>query len=247
MNGWIHVHGTLSASRWTNLSWVDLSTIIAATAGLWALAFAWVTYVMSVRERSQDEFLALQSITTGLRAEMELINQWAGAGGPGGYSKTMKLADAPPDWSWPGRLIWKFDCEAIRNLSSSPYLYRLGEIVGPFSRLSLSISRLFQLYDEYRSFVNSDPAVVLAASVSRGYKDTVLQFNFDMHVKLIGGADSDDPDCLYKAYAAAAYALVGFNNGLKKAALPRWFWLGHLVSTACLLSGVFLLVRVVFP
>jgi hypothetical protein len=226
--------------------WVDISTIIAATAGLWALALAWLTYVMSVRQHSQNEFLALKSIASGLRVELELMKPWTGAGG-GGYSKKMGLADAPADWSLPGRFIWKFDYEAIRNLSSSPYLYRLRGVVEPFARLCLSISKLFQLYGEYRSFVNADPAVWIAQPPIEAYAKAVLSFNFDMHVRSIGGEDSEDSMCLYKAYEAASSALRAFEDGLRKAAPPRWFWIGHLVSGAWILSSMFLLARAFWP
>ena len=224
--------------------WVDISTIIAATAGLWALALAWLTYVMSVRQQTLDEFVALKSIATGLRVQMDLMKPWTGAGGPG-YSRTLPPADAPLDWRLPGRLIWKFDFEAVSSLVSSPYLYRLRDIVEPFARLSLSISRLFQLYDEYRSFVNSDPAAAIALPVlSTPYTQAVLKFNYEMHVKLIGGEDSADPACLYKAYETANSALSKFESGLKKRTLPRWFWFGHVISGGGFLSGVLLLFRV---
>jgi len=65
----------------TMSKWVDISTIIAAIAGLWALAFAWLTYVMSVRQQNENEFLALQSIVEGLRVELESMKDWTGAGG----------------------------------------------------------------------------------------------------------------------------------------------------------------------
>ena len=222
--------------------WTDVSAIIAATAALWALAFAWLTYVMSVRQQNREEFLALKSIVTGLRVDLELMKDWTGAGGPG-YSKNMTLTQAPAEWFQPGRLIWKFGFEAFPNLLSSPYLYRLRDIVGPFARLSFSISRLFQLYDEYRSFVNSDPAVFLTAP-SAAHTSAILGFNFEMHVKLIGGQDSDDPVCLYKAYEAATSALGTFENGLRTTApQPWWFWIGHLVGAAMFLSGMFLLAK----
>src|SRR5208337_1539539 len=85
--------------------WVDISTVVAATAGLWALAFAWVTYVMSVRQQDEDEFQALKSIVVGLGVELKLIKDWTATGGEG-YSKAMT---SPPDWSQPNRFIWKFD------------------------------------------------------------------------------------------------------------------------------------------
>jgi len=217
--------------------WVDLSTVIAATAGLWALGFAWVTYAMSVYQQNKDEFQALQSIVAGLRVELSLMRDWTATGGQG-YSNTMA---SPPDWARPDRLIWKFDIGAVSNLTRSPYLYRLGEMVESFARLKLSVSRLFQLYDEYRSFVNSDPSVFLMSRIPPQHTEAILAFNRTMHVDLIGGADSADPNCLYKAYANANSALQKFEAKLKQGKLPGWFWVGHLFSGACFVSGCFLL------
>ena len=78
----------------------------------WALGFAWVTYVMSVCQQNNDEFQALKSVVDGLRIELDLMKAWTGAGGEG-YLKTMTLGMAPPEWSRPDRLIWKFDVEAV--------------------------------------------------------------------------------------------------------------------------------------
>ncbi len=217
--------------------WVDISTVVAATAGLWALAFAWMTYVMSVRQQHEDEFQALKSIVGGLGVELELITDWTATRGQG-YSKAMV---PPPDWSQPNRFIWKFDIGAVSSLTRSPYLYRLGGIVEPFARLNLSVSRLFQLYDEYRSFVNSDPAVFFMSPVLEPYKDAILKFNRTMHIGLIGGSDSDDPDCLYKAYNAAKAALAKFEAEQKQRKLPSWFFVGHLAGAICFISGLFLL------
>jgi hypothetical protein len=203
---------------------------------------------MTVRERNHDEFLALKSFVTGLHVDLDLMKDWTGAGGPG-YSKNMAPAQAPQDWSIPGRLIWRFGFEAFPNLLSSPYLYRMRDLVEAFARLSFSISRLFQLYDEYRAFVNSDPGISHRQSGPPpvAYTNAVFRFNFDMHVRLIGGQDSDDPNCLYKAYAAATDALGKFDRSLKVASLPGWFWVGHVVSLACAVSGVFLLAKILCP
>lgn len=222
--------------------WVDISAIVAATAALWALGFAWVTYVMSVRQQSTEEFQAIKSIVNGLRIELEFMKGWTGFGGEG-YSKTIAKDKAQPDWSQPGRLIWKFDTAAISSLTRSPFLYRLSSIVEPFARLNFSVSRLFQLYDEYRNFVNSDPTVFLYSEESREHKQQVLNFNYIMHVNLIGGADSDDESCLFKAYGAAKSALDNFDAVLENETLPKWFWVGHFVSAACFVSGGFLLYR----
>jgi hypothetical protein len=219
--------------------WVDISTVMAATAALWALGFAWVTYVMSVYQQNKDEFQSLKSIVDGLGVELALMQEWTATGGQG-YSKATA---SPPEWSRPDRLIWKFDIGAVSNLTRSPYLYRLGTIIEPFARLKLSVSRLFQLYDEYRSFVNSDPSVFLQSRVSQQHAAAIENFNRTMHVDLIGGADSGDPNCLYKAYNTATSALNKFKSDLRLQKLPRWFWVGHFVCGACFVSGFFLLYR----
>jgi len=94
---------------------VDASTIIAAAAGLWALSFAWLTYVMSIRQHNRDEFVAIKSLVQGLRVELDLIKPWLGFGETG-YSKKMTHREAPSDWAYPGRLIWKFDLAAVSTL-----------------------------------------------------------------------------------------------------------------------------------
>lgn len=223
---------------------MDISTIVAATAALWALAFGWLTYVMSFRQQNNDEFQALKSIVERLMVELDDMRPWTGAGGPG-YSKNMEVQQAPPDWSQPSRLIWKFGFDAIANLSNSPYLYRLHDIVGPFARLKFSISKLFQLYDEYRSFANSNPT--LLTSAPGWYQTQVLDFNFRMHVSLIGGADSEDPTCLYRAYAAADSALRSFDAALSVRPSPWWFWIGHFIGVTCVGSGIWLLFRLGGP
>jgi hypothetical protein len=222
--------------------WVDISTVVAATAGLWALTLAWWTYVKSVDQQNEDEFQALKSIVGGLRVELELMKAWTATEGQG-YVKAIATTP-PPEWSQPGRLIWKFDIGAVSNLTRSPYLYRLGDIIKPFARLNFSVSRLFQLYDEYRSFVNSPPVLALLRSgpdLAAPIAAQVLDFNVRMHVKLIGGADSDDPACLYKAYNAATDALAKFEADLKQRKPRLPFYVGHLFSAVCFVAGLFLL------
>jgi hypothetical protein len=232
--------GMTEISQWAE--WAEISTIVAATAGLWALWFAWVTYVTSIVQQNKDEFQGLNSIVRGLRVELDLMEDWTKGPRGQGYSKTIAYDAALhdfPDWLRSDRMIWKFDIGAISNLTRSPYLYGLGKIVGPFTKLSFSVSRLFQLHDEYRSFVNSNPALV--TQPPDWAKARILEFNFEMHVKLIGGTDSDDPECLYRAYNAATSALDNFGNGLTRRKLPLWFWIGHLLAAACFISGALLL------
>jgi hypothetical protein len=221
---------------------VDASTVIAATAGLWALAFGWLTYTMSVRQQNDDELRTLRSIVEGLRVELDYMRPWTGAGGPG-YSKNMSAKDEPSDWSLPSRLIWKFGFDAIANLSNSPYLYHLRDIVGPFARLRFSISRLFQLYVEYRTFVNSNPGLFTAPP--DWYSSQVHSFNRQIHIGAIGGADSDDPVCLYKTYGEAVDALDKFQTSLSVTRSPWWFWIGHFFAGACVGAGIVLVIRLV--
>lgn len=213
---------------------VDISTVAAATAGLWALAFAWWIYVQSFEQQSADEYKALKSIVKGLSIELELMGSWAGAGGSG-YSQSMTRESAPKDWSEPFRLIWKFDVGAVSNLTRSPYLYRLDDIVGPFARLNFSVSRLFQYYDEYRAFANSDPSVFSAPH--QWHIKVIWNFNFKIHVELIGGEDSPDVMCLYHTYKAATVALVKFEDNLKPRETPWWIYVGNVVGIMFVIAG----------
>jgi hypothetical protein len=215
---------------------VNVSTVVAATATLWAVSFAWFTYAMSVRQQNTDGFRALKSIVRGLRVELELMSAWTGAGGQG-YSADMP---SPLDWSKPNRFIFKFDVGAMSNLTRSPYLHELGEIVEPFARLNLSVSKLFQVYDEYQSFANSDPAIFLATRVPDAHTAQLEKFNRTMHIDLIGGAGSG-ADCLYKTYVVAKEALDRFEAGLKQRGLPTWFLIGHFLSAALFSFGLVLL------
>ena len=79
-----------------SVTWVDVATVVAGVAGLWALAFAWLTYVMAVRQENQKELLALRSVVEGLRVELDVMRPWTGAEGQG-YSRQMKPEDAPAD------------------------------------------------------------------------------------------------------------------------------------------------------
>ena len=166
------------------------------------------------------------------------MKDWTGAGGQG----YLKATASPPDWSLANRLIYKFDITAIANLTRSPYLYRLGAVIEPFARLNLSVSRLFQIYDEYRSFVNSDPSVFLQSRVSVQHTEMVLRFNRTMHIDLIGGTDGG-PECLYKTYNAALSVLDNFDTNLRQRDLPWWFQIGHFLGILCFASGILLLFR----
>ncbi len=120
-------------------------------------------------------------------------------------------------------------------------LYELEGLVEPFSRLKLSISKLFQLHDEYRAFANSNPGVLTL--VPEWYAQQIFAFNYELHVSLIGGPDGN-PDCLYRAYKEAISALKKFDDGLRiKSIWGWWFLVGHVIACWCGFAGGLLLFR----
>jgi hypothetical protein len=225
----------------------DLATILAGVAELWAIAVAWITYVMITRSENKRLFESLQSTVSGLCSELDLMKPWTGAGGEG-YSKTIGVANCPSDWWQPSRIIYKFGYDTIRGLSSSPYVYYLGDLVNPFVRLSFSVSKLFQFYDEYRAYALSrldfyeDGSSMSEVSQPdrQRYLKVIFNYNYRIHMDFIGGKDTADEDCLYKTYKVAVAALGDFSARLKPRALPWWFMLGHLIAVLSFCAGGYL-------
>ncbi len=52
------------------------------------------------------------------------------------------------------------------------------------------------------------------------FKTIVRTFNSDMHVELVGGNDSDDPNCLYKAYQTCFSRTGRFRETVNKEKAP---------------------------
>jgi len=67
--------------------------------------------------------------------------------------------------------------------------------------------------------------------------------NEAIHQGIIGGADSADEVCLYKAFRAAQRGLEEFKKQLKREPLPKWFPLLHIVAGLLALVGFWQLVR----
>ena len=67
--------------------------------------------------------------------------------------------------------------------------------------------------------MTSDPAV-LAIPIEQNHllPNVVFMYNFLIHVQLMGGEDSDNPRCLYKAHGEAVSALVEFEASLGRVA-----------------------------
>jgi len=226
-------------------SMTDLATILAATAGLWAIALAWLTYVMMTLNDNKRLFESLKSLVSGVRSELDLMTSWASPD-TDGYSKATRPEDCAPNWRVPQRIIYKFGYDTIRGLPSSPYVYHLDD-VGPFVRLSFSISRLFQYYDEYRTYALSrlefyeDRSVGPMSQERQQYHNIIFDYNYHIHMDLIGGKDSPDEQCLYKAYKAAHAALNRLETTLKPKSLAVWFWLGHVIAALSFCVGAYLL------
>ena len=177
-----------------------------------------------------------------------------------------QLTQERTDWFNPSRAVVKFDTPTLNNLTNSPYAKSLTPIVSPFVTLNHSIRRLFESIDRYQIFVFGDtkmyqmvlpkfaPKSVLGSSTmptsivsphpskigltaEEGiYVNHIFMMNEAMHQGLMGGADSANEICLYKAFRNARKALHEFKEGLKRESLPVWFPLLHIVAGA--LAGV---------
>ncbi len=231
---------------------LDPPTVLAAAAGLWALVIAWWTYVESVRKHDQDIYDGLQSVLRGLRSELDFMKYWSGSYSKG-YSQKLKIEDSPPDWSYPIRLIWGFPYETVKSLPQSPYAFHIRELIDPFLKLSFSISKLLQYYAEYRSYVLGQPelfhffklrklsdAKTPLSPHQQECSEIVRDFNYRIHVHSIGGEDSTDEECLYRAHKRAFEALNAFERTLPKPSLPKLFWLGHVFSFVLFFVGLYL-------
>lgn len=86
------------------------------------------------------------------------------------------------------------------------------------------------------SIVLPDPSQVGLTPEERVYVNHIFMMNEWMHQLVIGGADSADETCLYKAFRTARGALQGFKQGLRREPLPGWFRLLHIVAGA--LAGI---------
>ncbi len=232
--------------------WVEFATVLGGIAALWTISFAWATYVGAVVQNNKNHFVGLKGVLKSLRSELEYIKPWTGADGDG-YSKAMRPQDYPADWSNPSRLIWTFECDSIHQFLRSPYLFHMEVLVAPLVRLNYSVSRLFQFYEEYRGYVISRPDLYDELQAPpripdlegerrlRFFRLNVLDYNRRIHIDAIGGKDSPDPTCLYKAYKDAYRALESFDQQLKPRSLPAWFRVIHILSVLAFFVGLVLL------
>lgn len=77
----------------------------------------------------------------------------------------------------------------------------------------------------------------------RVYINHIFLLNESIHQTLIGGADSKDELCLYKAFRTARAALKEFKQGLRREPLPEWFPVLHFVAFALAWVGIWQVMR----
>jgi hypothetical protein len=93
------------------------------------------------------------------------------------------------------------------------------------------------------SIVSPDPSQIGLTPEEGVYVNHIFWMNEWMHQLNIGGADSPDEICLYKAFRTARSALQEFKQGLKREPLPGWFVLLHIVAGALAWVGFWQLMR----
>jgi hypothetical protein len=233
------------------------ATFWASIATLGAASGAWFTYVAAEAASRQRTYEGILSLIEGLEAELALVSNWAagGEGNQGYVSKTWpQLIKENPDWFYPRRAVFKFSTPTLSNLSNSPYVKFVKPIIQPFIMLNHSIRRIFDYLDRLHSFIFGDvekyrsvlpkltlnppnPASTLPYPSEIGltleelsYVNQIFMMNAEIHQGLIGGADSSDGLCLYRAFRAAQQALQKFKSELKREPLPQEFWILHIVA-----------------
>jgi hypothetical protein len=137
----------------------------------------------------------------------------------------------------------------LQSFTASAQRRHLSEVVRPLVRLNYSIRRVFDLNNELRIFANSHPELYdnvtkklakvpnVFTAEERVYMNLVFGFNLRIHQQLIGGKDSTDDLCLYKAFRTAQHAVADFKAKVLPEPLPRWYWLLHIVAAVFAAMG----------
>jgi hypothetical protein len=238
------------------------ATFWAAIATMWAASAAWFTYVAAVMASRQQTYEGILNLIEGLEAELALVSEWAAGdeGNQGYLSKTrLQLASDHTDWFNPSRAVFRFSTPTLSNLTNSPYAKSLTPIVRPFVMLNHSIRRLFDNIERYQAFVFGDialyqsvlpkfavspnPSQIGLTEEEQVYVNHIFMMNAAIYQNLIGGADSADEVCLYKAFRTARTALQKFKEKHKREPLPGWFRILHILAGALALDGLWQVLR----
>lgn len=227
--------------------WAGIATLLSA-------AGAWFTFVATAYNSRRETYKGIQNLLVGLKAELDLIKQWASGGeGDPGYvlpEDLRELTKEQRDWFNPSRYIFTLETPTLQNFTLSPYLRLLNPVVEPLVKLRYSFRRVFDFHADYRAFVNSSTSLYLSvyrklkepknvySTDERDYMNFVFGLNLRIHKDLIGGEKSTDELCLYKAYRAARNALDQFETQLRPEPLPRCFWVLHIFAACLTIGGV---------
>lgn len=236
--------------------WAQIATMWAAP-GAW---FTYVAAAIASRQQTYEGVMnTIEGLEPELELVSQWASGEAGS--QGYVSKTRaQLGVEHPDWFNPSRAVFRFSTPNLNNLTNSPYASHLTPIVRSVVVLNHSIRRLFDNIDRYQAFVFGDikmyqdvlqkfapavpppsrPQVIVTPHPSeirltpqeKSYVNHIFMMNETIHQVLIGGADSRDEFCLYKAFRAVRRALNDFKGHLKREPLPAWFLILHLVSAA---------------
>jgi hypothetical protein len=93
------------------------------------------------------------------------------------------------------------------------------------------------------SVVSPHPAHLGLTPQEQVYVNHIYMMNESIHQGLIGGADSPDEVCLYKAFRSARRALREFKQELRPEPLPSGFWVLHMLAGALALDGLWQVLR----
>jgi hypothetical protein len=88
-----------------------------------------------------------------------------------------------------------------------------------------------------------DPAQIGLTREEQVYVNHIFMMNEWIHQLVIGGADSADEFCIYKALRTARTALQEFKRVLKREPLPGGFWILHIVAGALAFNGFWQVMR----
>jgi len=232
--------------------WAGIATLLTA-------AGAWFTFAATAFGSRRETYQGIRNLLVGLNAELDLISQWAsGSEGDPGYvlpDDLRTLTREQKDWFNPTRYIFTLETPTLQNLTRSQYIRHLTPIVKPLVKLSYSFRRLFDSHADYRAFVNNSPAVYTSVfkklkdphsiylPVESDFMNFVFNMNHRMHKDLIGGEKSTDELCLYKAFRIAKGALAEFEAHLHAEALPRWFWIFHILAGCLAIDAAWQVLR----
>jgi hypothetical protein len=93
------------------------------------------------------------------------------------------------------------------------------------------------------SIVLPQPSQIGLTAEEQVYVNHIFMMNEAMHQGLIGGVDTADEVCLYKAFRTARTALQAFKQGLRRDPLPEWFPPLHIIAGALAWVGLWELMR----